>query len=163
MLHVVLIVLHASFATIAFGFGCSLMVSLPASVWSARFLAYYASAMAAVAMLIAVVLVDWNGLPLVKRIAFGALCLLALYLALRTEQARSTLERARAGWRARFAGQIGFVLVSLFDGFCIVSAIDLHLPPVVIALVAVLGVVAGILVIRRVAKREARADQPAST
>ena len=163
MLHVALIVLHASFATIAFGIGCSLMVSPPRSVRSARFLSYYVSVMAAVALLLAVVFVDWDGLPVVERIAFGLLCLLALYLALRTEQARTTLARARARWRTRFAGHIGFVLISLFDGFCIVSAIDLHLPPVVIALSAVLGVVAGILAIRRVAKREARADRAAST
>jgi hypothetical protein len=163
MLHVALIVLHAGFATIAFGIGCSLMASLPASARTLRFVAYYASAMAAMALLITVVLVDWNGLPVLKRVAFGLLCLLALYLAFRTEQARMTLRTVAAGWRARFAGHIGFVLISLFDGFCIISAIDLHLPPVVIVVVAVFGVAAGILVIRRVAKREARAARTAST
>jgi hypothetical protein len=155
--------MHATCATVAFGLGCSLLAVLPVSGRSVRFVLYYIAAFAAVALLLAVVLVDWNGLPQVKRIAFGLLSVLALYLALRTEQARSALARAGSGWRTRFAGHVGFVLISLFDGFCIVSAIDLHLPPVVIALVAVLGVAAGILAIRRVARRERQADTAPST
>ncbi|HEY4268623.1 MAG TPA: hypothetical protein VGM94_10575 [Galbitalea sp.] len=160
-LHVTLIVLHATFAVVSFGFGCSLLAVLPASVRSPRFLSYYFAAWAAVLLLITVVAVDWSGLPVVKRVAFAALCVLAAYLLFRTERARSTLQLRQADWRKRFVGHVGFVLISLFDGFCIVSAIDLHLPPYVIAIVAVAGVAIGILVIRRVVRRDAaRASRP---
>ncbi|GAA3887874.1 hypothetical protein GCM10022381_32250 [Leifsonia kafniensis] len=154
VLHIDLIVLHAAFATVAFGLGCALMAVLPESARSRRFIVYYCCVWAAVAFLVAAVLVDWPQLPLVKRVAFGGLSLLGLYLLWRTDRARASLLQRRAGWSTAFVGHIGFVLISLFDGFCIVTAIDLHLPPLVIALVAVLGVVAGVVVIRRVARRE---------
>jgi hypothetical protein len=155
VLHTTLILLHATFAVVTFGVGCALLVSLPTSLRSGRFVAYYVSAWLAVIFLVIVVLVDWAALPVVKRIAFGALCLLALYLLWRTDRARSCLVHRTGNWRKPFIGHVGFVLISLFDGFCIVAAIDLRLPPVVIALVAVLGVAAGIVAIRYVVRREA--------
>ena len=162
MAHTLLIVLHATCATLAFGVGCALMVRLPTSVRSVRFWIYYAALFAAMLLLISVVLLDWTDLILTKRIAFGLLCLLALYLLWRTERSRQSLVRQGEDWRKKFAGHVGFVLISLFDGFCIITAIDLHLPPLVIVVVAVLGVAAGILVIRRVVRRETRGSQPSS-
>ncbi|HEY2643012.1 MAG TPA: hypothetical protein VGI56_04585 [Galbitalea sp.] len=162
MAHTLLIVLHATCATLAFGVGCALMVRLPTSVRSVRFWIYYAAVWVAMLLLISVVLVDWTDLILTNRIAFGVLCLLAIYLLWRTERSRQTLVRQDEDWRKKFAGHVGFVLISLFDGFCIVTAIDLHLPPVVTVIVAILGVAAGILVIRRVARRETRPTEPNS-
>ncbi len=155
-LHVVLIVLHATVATIAFGIGCSLLIAYPRSTASPRFVAYYAGMLVTATALIAVLVVDWAGLPVVQRAVFGGLCLLALYLVVRTEQARSTLIRRREAWRAQFAGHVGFVLISLFDAFCIVLAVDLRLSPFVTVPIAVLGVVVGSLAIRRVGRRVAR-------
>jgi hypothetical protein len=155
-LHVVLIVLHASLATIAFGIGCSLLVAFPRSAASPRLIAFYASMFVAVAALLAVVVVDWAGLPVVQRVVFGGLCLLGLYLLFRTERARSTLAHQHARWREGFTGHIGFVLISLFDAFCIVFAVDLQLSPFVVVPVAVLAVVVGSLAIRRVTRRVAR-------
>ena len=155
-LHLVLIVLHATLATIAFGVGCSLLVVFPRSAASPRFIAYFASILVAVAALVAVVVVDWADLPIVQRVVFGGLCLLGVYLLFRTERARSALAHQRARWREGFAGHIGFVLISLCDAFCIVFAVDLQISPFVIVPVAVLGVVVGSLAIRRVTRRVAR-------
>jgi hypothetical protein len=49
-------------------------------------------------------------------------------------------------------------MISLFDGFCIVAAIDLRLSPTVIAAVAVGGVIAGIVVIRALERPEAASE-----
>lgn len=154
MFHALLIIVHASFATASFVLGCLLMASLPASIRSRRFFAYYLCIWVAVVCLLTVVIVDWTTLTVVKQIAFAALFLLALYLLLRSEQARTALARQGNDWRKQFIGHVGFVMISLFDGFCIVAAIDLHLPPYVIAGVAVLGVVAGVVWIRRLVRRE---------
>jgi hypothetical protein len=45
-------------------------------------------------------------------------------------------------------------LISLFDGFAIVTALDLHLGPVVVAFSAVAGVAVGVFAIRTATKRE---------
>ncbi|WP_426515443.1 hypothetical protein ACPPVQ_12605 [Diaminobutyricibacter sp. McL0618] len=154
MLHTSLIVLHASFAVAGFVFGCLVMATLPASSRSGRFVSFDALIDAAMVCLIAVVVLDWSTLTVTKRIAFGILSLLAVYLIIRVEQARRSLARQRPGWRKAFLGHVGFVMISLFDGFCIVAAIDLRMPPAVIVVVAVLGVAVGIWVIRRLVRRE---------
>lgn len=154
MLHTGLIIAHATLAVVGFVFGCLLMATLPESSRSARFVTWYVCIVAAMLLLIAVVAVDWSTLVVAKRIAFGILSVLAVYLLVRTEQARRSLLNQRGGWRKAFLGHVGFVMISLFDGFCIVSAIDLRLPPWVIVTVAVLGVVVGIWVIRRLVRRE---------
>ena len=46
-------------------------------------------------------------------------------------------------------------MISLFDGFCIVSAIDLGMPVAVVVAVAILGVVVGVVVIRHLVRRDA--------
>ncbi|WP_022885347.1 hypothetical protein [Glaciibacter superstes] len=57
-----------------------------------------------------------------------------------------------------FVNHVGFTLISLFDGFVIVAAIDLHAPPWLVASLAIGGVIAGIIGVRRL---EARAtDAP---
>jgi hypothetical protein len=113
--------------------------------------------MHAMVLLITVVAVDWAGLDVTRRIAFGVLCALAIYLVVRALQARAVLVRKPANWRKALIGHIGFVMISLFDGFCIVAAIDLRLPPWLIVTVAVLGVVVGVAVIRALARRDAAA------
>jgi hypothetical protein len=54
---------------------------------------------------------------------------------------------------------VGFTLISLFAGFVIVLAIDLGSPAWVVGIVAVVAIVAGQQVVRRVEKRAEQADQ----
>jgi hypothetical protein len=158
MVHWGLIVAHAALAVLAFGLGCSLLVTLPQGPRSGRFVGYAGCVWLAMLALIVVVAVDWTDLPTRKRIAFGILCVLAVYLVVRTEQARRTLTARAPRWRERLVGHVGFVLISLFDGFCIVLAIDLGLPGFVIVIAALFGVAAGVVAIRAVAKRETAGD-----
>src|SRR6266545_1895590 len=83
--------------------------------------------------------------------SFGAGALsLGLYMVWRGAQAGARLRRQAGDWRPRYIDDIGFTLIALFEGFVIVSAIDLGAPVWLVILVAVAGVVAGNLVIRRV-------------
>lgn len=155
MAHSLLIVLHAGSAVAAFVLGCLLLATMPVSARAGRFVAFFWCLLASMALLIVVVAVDWAALAPTKRIAFAILGVLAVYLIVRAVQARRTLVRRPAKWRRAFIGHVGFIMISLFDGFCIVSAIDLRLPPVVIVAVAVLGVVAGVVVRRMLVRRDA--------
>jgi hypothetical protein len=153
--HFALILLHASFATIAFGVGCSLLIALPSATRSPRFIVFYASMVVAVLALLAVVIVDWSTTPIVQRIVFAGLCVLGLYLLVRSEQARLAIVSSNANGRGRFVAHVGFVLISLFDAFCIVSAIDLQLSPFLTVPIAAVAVAVGSLVVVRVRRREA--------
>lgn len=155
MAHSILILLHAGTAVAAFVLGCLLLATMPSSHRAPRFVAYFWCLIASMALLVTVVVTDWAQLNATKRIAFGVLCALAVYLVVRAIQARSVLVRKPANWRKALIGHVGFVMISLFDGFCIVSAIDLHLPPWLIVTVAVLGVVVGVVVIRALVRRDA--------
>ena len=118
MAHSILIVLHAGTAMAAFVLGCLLLATLPTSVRAPRFVGFFWCLIASMALLVTVVLTDWAQLDAVKRIAFGILCALAVYLVLRVLQARSALVRRPAHWRKALIGHVGFVMISLFDGFC---------------------------------------------
>ena len=154
MVHSLLILLHTGFAVASFVLGWLVLARCPRrsradSSGSTR------DVIAAMLLLITVVAVDWAGLAVTKRVAFGILCALAVYLVVRAEQARRVVTSRPPGWRKRFIGHVGFVMISLFDGFCIVSAIDLGMPVAVVVAVAVLGVVVGVLVIRHLVRRDA--------
>lgn len=160
MAHGVLIVLHAGTAVAAFVLGCLVLAALPSTARAARFVAFFWCVIASMSLLVAVVLFDWVQLNPTRRIAFGILCALAAYLVIRVLQARAALVRKPATWRKALIGHVGFVMISLFDGFCIVSAIDLRLPAWLIVTVAVLGVVVGVVVIRALVRRDS-AGEPA--
>lgn len=147
-LHIALILIHASAATVAFVLGFLLCARVPDAARSARFEVYAICVWTAVLTLITVVLVDWGRLDAVRHIAFSVLGALGVYLVWRTERARRQLRSRQQGWQLRFVGHVGFVLISLFDGFCIVLAIDLRMPGWVVASVAVLGVVVGVIALR---------------
>ncbi|MEV8214170.1 hypothetical protein [Leifsonia sp. NPDC077715] len=155
MAHSILILLHAGLAVASFVLGCLLLAAVPDSARSGRFAAFFWCTAAAMTCLIVVVLIDWPGLPVTKRIAFAVLAVLAVYLIVRAVQAWRTLVRMPDRWRRSFIGHVGFVLISLFDGFCIVAAIDLGMPPPVTITVAVLGVVVGVLLLRALVRRDA--------
>ncbi|MGO4595285.1 hypothetical protein AB4Z18_15825 [Leifsonia sp. 2TAF2] len=156
--HWLFIALHAGFAVAGFALGCAVLIRIPTSVTSRRVAWFGWCVIAAMVLLVTLVAVDWARLTSTKQIAFGILSLLAVYMIVRVAQARRALVRQRTGWRKAFIGHVGFVMISLFDGFCIVSAIDLRLPPAAIVGVAVLGVVVGVVVIRALVRRDAAGE-----
>ncbi len=152
LLHTVLIYGHALGGLVAFGLGC--LVLRPQQKESAVFRAYFVSLWAMVVLLALVVGVDWAELQPVSRVTFGGLTLLALYTGLRGQQARrllsSQISSQTADWQSDYVGHIGFTLISLFDGFVIVGALDMNAPGWFVGIVGVLGVVVGISAINLV-------------
>ena len=145
MLHNSLIIIHAAAGVASFVAGC--LVLLPPAQHNSKrwlFLIYFASLMALVGFMLVVIGVDWTNLALAQRLSFSGLALLGLYTAWRAIQARQVLQRRQAEWQQKYVDHVGFTLISLFDGFVIVSAIDLQAPGWLVAVIAVLGVAVGI-------------------
>ena len=120
---------------------------------------YYVSLLAMAALVVAVVVYDWVALAPAQRVTFSLLCVLGIYTAWRGHRARRESLQRSDGWQVRYIDHVGFTVISLFDGFTIVAAIDLNAPLPVVIVVGVLGVVAGI---RATGWAKARALQPQS-
>lgn len=151
MAHNLLIAAHALAGVVCFVAGAvALRATAPASAW---FRAYLVALVGLVLFLLAVVVLDWTRLDETRRIVFTALFALGLYMLWRGVRASARLHGRADGWRPRYVDDIGFTLISLFDGFVIVGAIDLGAPGWLVAVVAVAGVAAGVVAIRQVKAR----------
>jgi hypothetical protein len=151
VVHNLLITLHATAGVVSFAAG---VLSLPlTSARSWRYPVYAVSLLALVVFMVTVVAVDWRGLDGTARMTYLALIALGGYMLWRGGHAGTRLRRQPEGWRPKYLNDIGFTLISLFDGFVIVSAIDLGGPAWLVVGIAVLGVAAGILAMNRVRAR----------
>lgn len=159
VLHTVLIYGHAIGGLVAFGLGC--LVLRPRKV-GAVFRAYFVALWVMVLLLVAVVGIDWRELPPVSRFTYGGLTLLALYTGFRGAQARRLLQERSVHWKGAYIGHVGFTLISLFDGFVVVGALDMNAPGWLVGAVGVLGVVVGVSAVNYY-KRAARSSGTADT
>jgi membrane-bound ClpP family serine protease len=96
--------------------------------------------------LVIAILSHVTSLPTITQLIFGGLAVLGLYMIWRAVQAFSVL-REHPGNQGVVIDHIGFNLISLFDGFAIVSAIDVHAPGWLVAVIAVGAVALGIYAI----------------
>jgi hypothetical protein len=151
MLHTVLIVLHATAALVCFAAG-ALSLGLGAST-SWRFRLYFWSLAAMLLFMAAAIAAHWTDLDPTARLIFLGLGILGLYMLWRAAHAGIRLRHQDQGWQPRYIDDIGFTLIALFDGFVIVSAIDLGAPTWLVVLIAVAGVVGGQLTMGRVKAR----------
>ncbi len=155
MLHDVLIGAHAfcGLAALALGAG----VVRPRAIQRAGplFQWYLGTLWLMVLFLIVVVAIDWAALDLTARIIYSALSALAVYTGWRGWYAWQDLTRQASGWRSAYVDDVGFTLIALFDGFVIVSALDLGTAPWLVVLVGILGVLVGRLGLDRVKARAA--------
>lgn len=152
-MHTALIATHAVSATSALLLGIWALLAPRSRYRSVRaVLTLVAACLMTVALVLAVV-VDAPRLAVAQRLVFAALAVLALVLVARSAAAVREVRAARPGWAARAVGHSGFVVVSLIDAFVVVTAVDLHLPVVVIALLAVAGVVPGLVLQRSALRR----------
>lgn len=158
MLHTVLIVLHAAAGVVCFAAG---LLCVPLQVpGSWRFRVYAGSLLAMLAFVAWAIAVGWAGLDMTTRLIFAGLIGLGLYMVWRAGRAQARLRRRDRGWRPKYLDDVGFTLISLFDGFVIVGAIDMGMPVWLVVLAAVGGVVVGIQAMKKVKTRLA-ASQPA--
>ncbi|GHO83777.1 hypothetical protein [Dictyobacter formicarum] len=144
--HLLMIIFHATSATAAFIVGLALL-------FQRDLLRQRQLAMALVVLLILLeiflilaILSHLTSLAMVQQIVFGGLGLLGLYMIWRALQALVLLRQAPDNQGA-VMDHVGFNLISLFDGFAIVSAIDLQAPGWLVAIIAIGAVALGIYAI----------------
>lgn len=144
-LHTALVVVHAATATLAFVAGAALLRPRPAGRagrgWPRRL--YLPSLAVMTASLALAVVVGWPGFASGERVAFPALVVLAAAGVVLGRRADAAAGRRGSEETRRLYDAGGFTMISLFDGFVVVAAIDLGAPGWVVALVAVGGVLLG--------------------
>jgi uncharacterized membrane protein len=137
MIHTVLIAAHAAAGLIAFTAGYLALTRRSA------FTVYFWSLIVLVVFLAAVLALDWPGLDTTSHAVFTALLVLGGYMIWRATQARRLQHTTSPQQQARRIDHIGFTLIALFDGFVIITALDLGAPPWLAAVVGVAGIAAG--------------------
>lgn len=152
MIHTILILGHAGAGVVALVFAC-VVLKPPASGHSVLFRIYYTALLTMFLLVVAVVAFDWAELNVGQRVTFSLLTALGAYTVLRGIQAQRAFRQRPSGWRTRYVDRVGFTVISLFEGFVIVSAVDLGAPLPVVLVVGALGVVVGIAAINRVKSR----------
>jgi hypothetical protein len=155
MIHNTLIAIHAAGGIISFIIGVLILFPLGGGRINLRFLSmlFLGALVLMLIFLITVVVTDWPSLDNVQRAIFGGLNILGLYMIWRAFQAYQLLLTQPSGWEPKYTGHIGFNLISLFEGFVIISAIDLGAPGWLVGLLAVLGVVIGRWVVHLASSR----------
>jgi uncharacterized membrane protein YfcA len=142
-LHNILIILHAISATICFFAGCFLILSPQRSADQPWFKFYWWTLVGMVILLAGAILVSWANYSGVERIIFPGLLVLAIYMLYRARNANLLRKTQPNDWTRGYIEHIGFTLISLFEGFIIVSGLNSGVPGWLVALLAILGVLAG--------------------
>ena len=145
-LHALAIVVHALSATGAFIVGIVLLFQSDTLRQLQLARAVFVLLVLMEVFLVIAIISHFNSLPTITQIIFLGLAVLGLYMIWRAVQAMSVLQEQK-GNQVAAIDHIGFILISLFDGFAIISAIDLHAPGWLVALIAVGAVVIGIYAI----------------
>jgi hypothetical protein len=144
MVHLIMIVLHATAAALCFILGALTLfphLSHHSRLTLSTF--YMGTLIAMIAFLAGAILAHVGQLEALQRGIFAGLFVLGLYMLFRGVRARTVWLTQRDGWWTIYVDHIGFTLISLFEGFIIVSGIDLGAPGWLTAIVAVLGVIVG--------------------
>lgn len=142
-IHNVIIIVHAAAATVSFFAGCLLIFS-PAYTSNQRmFSLYWWALMGMVILLMGAILVYWTEYSNIERIVFPGLLVLAFYMLYRARNANHLLGTQQNDWKHNYIENIGFTLISLFEGFIIVSGLNSGIPGWLVAIAAILGVLVG--------------------
>lgn len=142
-LHNILIMLHAAAAAISFFIGCFLIISLRQASDQRLFSLYLWSLVGMVILLIGAMLVYWNEYSDTERIVFPVLLGLGMFMLYRAQNASRLLKARQNDWKPGYVEHIGFTLISLFEGFVIVTVLNAGGPGWLVALLAILGVLVG--------------------
>ncbi len=134
MLHTAFVVLHALSGLIAFGLGIAALRQ------AHRFDPFLAALVAMAVFLAAAVARSWTDLDDGTRVVFAGLGVLAAVMLVRAVAARGRIRPAGQPPHPAFVGHLGFVPISLFNGFVVVAVLDLGAPVWVAVAAAVAGV-----------------------
>lgn len=139
----ILIILHAVSATISFFAGCFLILSLSDVSNLRLFRMYWWTLVGLVVFLAGAMLVYWMQYSSTERITFTGLLGLGIYMLYRARSANRLLQAQEDNWKHGYIEDIGFTLISLFEGFIIVGGLNSGLPVWLVAVLAILGVLLG--------------------
>ena len=89
------------------------------------------------ATMIALIVLDWDGLDIAARVTFLGLAALAAFMLARILAARREAAVRSADWQGRYMRHIEFTYIALWEGFVILPALNLPLPQVSVPVVAV--------------------------
>lgn len=149
-MYILLIVAHTVAGILAFAAGCA-VIRPPADVRGIRFRLYFGSLVALVVFLVAAIGSHWADLATPTRVIYMLLTGLGLYMVWRGRQAQTA-----ATQDGRYIEHVGFTLIALFDGFVIVSAIDLRAPTWLVVSIAIAGVLIGRREVARIQRSSVR-------
>jgi len=144
MIHLIFIVLHSVAGISAFIFGWICMYRLESKSFKELLWVFLISLLGLDTFMIAAIIVDIPILSQGQLYTFIGLTLLGLYMLYRGYRAYVVQKESNNRWRLSFINHVGFILISLFDGFVIVSAIDLNIPVWGIIIIGISGVIVGI-------------------
>lgn len=143
------IILHALSGLVCFISGSLLLSARGSEKYKKALPIFIASLLGLIIFLVGAVIAHWDELDTVTRIVYGGLFFLSLYMMYRALQARRKLI-ASTSRNLSYVDDVGFPLISLFNGFIIVALIDLraHMAVVIIGAIAA-AVIGGRMVKKR--------------
>lgn len=142
-LHTSFIYLHAAAGVISFIAGVILITLNRQPASPVLFGVYFGFLAGLVAFLSGAMLVNWSEYTLIERVLFAGLFILSLFMLYRAQKASRMLKTRPNGWEEVYIEHIGFTLISLFEGFIIVTVINIGGPSWLVGVLAILGIVLG--------------------
>lgn len=156
-----MITLHTIAAVVCFGAGIGALSPTRANRHGWLLPVFLGSLAGMAVFVVAAMASHWADLSGVTQAIYAGLAALALFMVYRGARAYSAVGDQDID-HGTYMDHIGFVLISLFNGFVIVAAIDLGAPGWMVGIVAVVAAVVGIQLIHRAKSREIRASAQAS-
>jgi uncharacterized membrane protein YobD (UPF0266 family) len=141
--HDILINAHAIAAGLCFLAGSIVLYSRAYRFDSRLFRCYLWLLGGMVVFLAVAMFTEWTVYSGTQRVVFTGLLGLGIYMFYRGFSARTILKTRGSGWSEVFVHHVGFTLISLFEGFVIVSALNAQAPVWLVGTIAVVGIVVG--------------------
>lgn len=103
--------------------------------------------------LVALIIVDWQRLPLASRLAYTGLAALAAVMVWRMLRALREAAARADGWRSRYLAHVYFTYIALWIGFLVLPALDLPYPQVSVPIVVIGALLLGNVLVTRYRRR----------
>ena len=157
-LHDVLISAHAIAAGLCFLAGSVVLYSRAYRFNRGLFRFYLWSLGGMVVFLAMAMFTEWTVYSGTQRAVFTGLLGLAIYMFYRGFSARTMMKTRAAGGSETFVHHVGFTLISLFEGFVIVGALNAQAPVWLVGTIAVVGILVGRRMVTTAVELESRGD-----
>lgn len=157
-LHDLLISIHAIAASLCFLAGGIVLYSRKYRFDRGLFRFYLWSLGGMVVFLAMAMFTEWTIYSSTEQAVFTGLLGLAIYMFYRGLNARTMLKTRADGWNEASVRHVGFTLISLFEGFVIVAALNARAPMWLVGAIAVVCIVTGRRMVNTAVELEGRGD-----